>query len=71
MKRGLLLDIPKLNKINLSKIEFSNTVKKEEFESWVKKKKYIESGDVMQVVISHEVTAHFDIEPIYFYRLFD
>ena len=31
-------------------------------------KKYIESGDVMQVVISHEVTAYFDIEPIYFYR---
>ena len=69
IERGLLLDIPKLNKINLSKIEFSNTVKKEEFESWVKKiKNYIESGDVMQVVISHEVTAHFDIEPIYFYR---
>ena len=69
IEKGLLLDIPKLNKINLSKIEFSNTVKKEEFESWVKKiKKYIESGDVMQVVISHEVTAYFDIEPIYFYR---
>ena len=69
IERGLLSDIPKLNKINLSKIEFSNTVKKEEFKSWVKKiKNYIESGDVMQVVISHEVTAHFDIEPIYFYR---
>ena len=69
IEKGLLLDIPKLNKININKIEFSNTVKKDEFESWVKKiKKYIESGDVMQVVISHEITAHFDIEPIYFYR---
>ena len=69
IEKGLLSDIPKLNKINLNKIEFSNTVKKEEFESWVKKiKKYIESGDVMQVVISHEITAYFDIEPIYFYR---
>ena len=55
--------------VHINKIEFSNTVKKDEFETWVKKiKKYIESGDVMQVVISHEITAYFDIEPIYFYR---
>ena len=41
-EKELLFDIPKLNKINLNKIEFINTVKKEEFESWVKKiKKYI------------------------------
>ena len=31
-------------------------------------KNYIESGDVMQL-ISHEVTAHFDIEPIYLQAL--
>ena len=69
IERRILSDIPKLKKINLNKIEFSNTVKKEEFESWVKKiKKYIEAGDVMQVVISHEITAYFEIEPIYFYR---
>ena len=63
-----LSDIPKLNKININKIEFQILLKKM-FETWVKKiKKYIESGDVMQVVISHEITAYFDIEPIYFYR---
>ncbi len=69
IEKGLLSDIPKFNNINLNKIEFLNTVKKEEFELWVKKiKKYIESGDVMQVVISHEITAYFDTEPIFFYR---
>ena len=28
IEKGLLSDIPKLNKININKIEFSNTVKK-------------------------------------------
>ena len=69
IERRLSSDIPKLNKIKFNKIEFKSTVKKAEFESWVRKiKKYIEAGDVMQVVISHEITAYFEIEPIYFYR---
>ena len=41
IEKELLSDIPKLNKININKIEFSNTVKKDEFETWVKKIKNI------------------------------
>ena len=37
IEKGLLSDTPKFNNVTLNKIEFSNTVKKEEFELWVKK----------------------------------